>query len=85
MNEEIFCSCVIPGSGAYHDSDVKRVKTGLTGNGFSDSDKEMPFKWPETGLQSILLSNIGQYTQKAISRVRSALKCVFGVVRQNTR
>ena len=48
----------------------------------SDSDKEMPFKWPETGLQSILLSNIGQYTQKAISRVRSALKCVFRVVRQ---
>ena len=45
-------------------------------------DKEMPFKWPETGLQSILLSNIGQYTQKAISRVRSALKCVFRVVRQ---
>lgn len=43
----------------------------------SNSDKEMPFKWPETGLQSILLSNIGQYTQKAISRVRSALKCVF--------
>ena len=43
----------------------------------SDSDKEMPLKWPETGLQSILLSNIGQYTQKAISRVRSALKCVF--------
>ena len=42
----------------------------------------MPFKWPETGLQSILLSNIGQYTQKAISRVRSALKCVFRTVRQ---
>ena len=48
----------------------------------SDSDKEMPFKWPETCLQSILLSNIGQYTQKAISRVRSALKCVFRIVRQ---
>ena len=48
----------------------------------SNSDKEMPFKWPETGLQSILLSNIGQYTQKAISRVRSALKCVLRVVRQ---
>ena len=48
----------------------------------SDSDKEMPLKWSETCLQSILLSNIGQYTQKAISRVRSALKCVFRVVRQ---
>ena len=29
-----FCSCVIPCSGAYLDSDVQRVKTGLTGNGF---------------------------------------------------
>ena len=48
----------------------------------SDSDKEMPLKWSETCLQSILLSNIGQYTQKAISRVRSALKCVFRDVRQ---
>ena len=48
----------------------------------SNSDKEMPLKWTETDLQSILLSNIGQYTQKAISRVRSALKCVFRVVRQ---
>ena len=48
----------------------------------SNSDKEMPLKWSETCLQSILLSNIGQYTQKAISRVRSALKCVFRVVRQ---
>ena len=76
-----FCSCVIPCSGAYLDSDAKS-KNRTNREWISDSDKEMPFKWPETGLQSILLSNIGQYTQKAISRVRSALKCVFRTVRQ---
>ena len=81
MNEEFF-SCVIPRSGAYRDSDVQRVKNRTNREWISNSDKEMPFKWSETGIESILLSNIGQYMQKAISRVRSALKCVFRVVRQ---
>ena len=76
-----FCSCVIPCPGAYPDSDAKS-KNRTNREWISNSDKEMPLKWPETGLESILLSNIGQYTQKAISRVRSALKCVFRVVRQ---